>query len=129
MGASEQHAVMAAGLAGGIGLSGSGCGALGAAIWLLGLNLREAGRSNKVIDARIGELVERFLASSGQEYACAAIVGRRCENADDHAGHLARGGCAELVEAITAAAEKLRELTPSPVGEEIVRPDGEVAAA
>jgi hypothetical protein len=32
MGAVDQHAVMAAGLAGGIGLSGGACGALGAAV-------------------------------------------------------------------------------------------------
>jgi hypothetical protein len=38
LGASEPHAIMAAGLAGGIGLSGGGCGALGAAIWLGGVN-------------------------------------------------------------------------------------------
>ena len=34
MGASDMHATLAAGLAGGIGLSGGACGALGAAIWL-----------------------------------------------------------------------------------------------
>ena len=34
MGASEMHAVMAAGFAGGIGLSGGACGALVAAIWI-----------------------------------------------------------------------------------------------
>ena len=37
MGASEMHTVMAAGFAGGIGLCGGACGALGAAIWILGL--------------------------------------------------------------------------------------------
>ena len=38
MGASDLHTVMAAGLAGGIGLSGGACGALGAAIWLIEMN-------------------------------------------------------------------------------------------
>jgi hypothetical protein len=38
MGVSELHATMAAGFAGGIGLSGGACGALGAAIWINGLN-------------------------------------------------------------------------------------------
>lgn len=37
MGGSEQEAVMAAGLAGGIGLSGQACGALGAAVWMKSL--------------------------------------------------------------------------------------------
>ncbi len=38
MGVSEMHRVMAAGFAGGIGLSGGACGALGAAIWITGMN-------------------------------------------------------------------------------------------
>ena len=41
MGASDLHTVMAAGLAGGIGLSGGACGALGAAIWLIEMNRAE----------------------------------------------------------------------------------------
>ena len=45
MGASDMHAVMAAGFAGGIGLSGGACGALGAAIWILAMN---SGRQGKV---------------------------------------------------------------------------------
>jgi hypothetical protein len=43
MGASEMHTVMAAGLAGGIGLSGGACGALGAAIWIKGMNVLKDG--------------------------------------------------------------------------------------
>ena len=38
MGVSDMHMVMAAGFAGGIGLSGGACGALGAAIWIIGMN-------------------------------------------------------------------------------------------
>ena len=34
MGASEEEKVMVAGFAGGLGLSGKGCGALAAAIWM-----------------------------------------------------------------------------------------------
>ena len=41
MGASDMHTVMAAGLAGGIGLSGGACGALGAAIWIFTMNSGE----------------------------------------------------------------------------------------
>lgn len=41
MGLSEKQAVMAAGCAGGIGLSGGACGALGVAIWTLTLNNRQ----------------------------------------------------------------------------------------
>ena len=41
MGVSDMHTVMAAGFAGGIGLSGGACGALGAAIWITGMNRPE----------------------------------------------------------------------------------------
>jgi hypothetical protein len=38
IGLSDMHTVMAAGFAGGIGLCGGACGALGAAIWISGMN-------------------------------------------------------------------------------------------
>ena len=47
MGASEMHVVMASGFAGGIGLSGGACGALGTAIWLTAMDNPEEG-ANKL---------------------------------------------------------------------------------
>ena len=41
MGVSDMHTVMAAGFAGGIGLCGGASGALGAAIWIIGMNIRK----------------------------------------------------------------------------------------
>src|SRR5512145_2496731 len=58
MGASDVHAVMAAGLAGGIGLSGGACGALGTAIWLSGMNRLREGDEVALKDA--GAWMERF---------------------------------------------------------------------
>jgi Putative redox-active protein (C_GCAxxG_C_C) len=107
MGATEQQATMAAGLAGGIGQSGGGCGALGAAIWLLGIKGREAGLKTKVINAQIDELVERFLKSADHELECSEIVGRTFKGIDDHAGYVRGGGCAELIDALVAAAGAL----------------------
>jgi hypothetical protein len=43
IGVSDLPAVMAAGFAGGIGLSGGACGALGAAIWIIGMNCLKEG--------------------------------------------------------------------------------------
>lgn len=120
MGASDKHAVMAAGFAGGIGLSGSGCGALGAAIWLLGMNLRRQGLSTRDIDARVNELKERFLLSSGHVYACSEIVGRKFMDTDDHARFLRRGGCAELLEAIAAATREIRWPSEAPAEEALM---------
>lgn len=129
LGASDMHAVMAAGFAGGIGLSGSGCGALGTAIWILGMRLREAGLPNKAITAGIDDLMERFLKSSGYQYECSEIVGRVFEDIDDHAAHLQQGGCEELIEAIAAAAEAVLEHALAPATGEDLAPAEESAAA
>jgi hypothetical protein len=101
MGLSEQHAVMAAGLAGGIGLSGGACGALGAAIWVGALRSLEAGAEK--VDYRspaAAAVVERFLKCSGYEFECSAIVGRRFADVADHARHLEAGGCAAILDAL-----------------------------
>lgn len=129
LGASDMHAVMAAGFAGGIGLSGSGCGALGAAIWILGMRLREEGLSNKAIDTKIDDLTERFLKSSGYRYECSEIVGRVFEDIDDHAAYLQQGGCAELIEAIAAATDAVREDALAPATEGDLIPAEETVAA
>lgn len=105
LGASELHAVIAAGLAGGIGLSGGACGALGAAIWLIGMSYlqEEAGEdifTSKTFQARANNTTERFLSSSGGHFRCFEIVGRRFEDPSDHAAYLRLGGCAEIIEAL-----------------------------
>ncbi|MFC2000224.1 C-GCAxxG-C-C family (seleno)protein, partial [Chloroflexota bacterium] len=84
MGVSDMHTVMAAGFAGGIGLSGGACGALGAAIWIIGVNSRKEGVGKKVINSRIGDTIDRFIRSADFKYECSEIVGRRFENIDDH---------------------------------------------
>jgi hypothetical protein len=100
LGASELHAVTAAGLAGGIGLCGGACGALGAAVWL---DAMSGGGEHEAIEARAARIVERFLEASGHRFECSEIVGRRFADVADHAAHLRGGGCARLLEALCAA--------------------------
>jgi len=103
MGASDLHTVMAAGLAGGIGLSGGACGALGAAIWLIGLKSSEAGDGKiSFNDPAASAAIERFLESADYEFECAKIVGRQFENVADHAAYVREGGCAKIIEALAA---------------------------
>lgn len=73
MGVSDMHRVMAAGLAGGIGLSGGGCGA-----------------------------IDRFAKCTNGEFECSKIVGRRFEDIGDHADYLRSGGCSKIIEALAA---------------------------
>lgn len=100
MGASDLHTVMAAGLAGGIGLCGAACGALGAAIWLTGMARPEAGGTLDYSNPAYTRLVERFLEASDYEFECAAIVGRQFENVADHAAYLRQGGCSRIIAAL-----------------------------
>jgi len=98
MGVSDMHTVMAAGFAGGIGFSGGGCGALGAAIWIIGMNGRKEGVGNKVIGSRVGDTIKKFIKSTDFKFECSEIVGRKFENIGDHAGYLRDRGCSEIIE-------------------------------
>lgn len=103
LGASDLHAVMAAGLAGGIGLSGGACGALGAAIWIMGMTSLEAGAGRLEYKAPAAlDLVEQFLKCTGHEFECSEIVGRKFESVGDHAAYLREGGCSKIIEVLAA---------------------------
>jgi hypothetical protein len=66
MGASDLHAVMAAGLAGGIGLSGGACGALGAAIWIIEMNRVQGGTGKVEYNSpEATEAIDRFVGAAG----------------------------------------------------------------
>jgi hypothetical protein len=103
MGTSGRHAVMAAGLAGGIGLSGGACGALGAAIWILGMkSLREGGAKVSFKAPGAIRIIESFLTCTGYEFECSTIVGRTFDGVGDHADYVCKGGCSKIIEALAA---------------------------
>ncbi|MBU8934066.1 MAG: C-GCAxxG-C-C family protein [candidate division Zixibacteria bacterium] len=103
MGASDMHTVMAAGFAGGIGLCGGACGALGAAIWITGMN-RHKERGGKIVSNDPGAIdaIGRFVKCTDFKFECSEIVGRKFENVDDHACYLRDGGCSEIIEVLAA---------------------------
>jgi hypothetical protein len=100
MGVSEMHVVMAAGLAGGIGLSGSACGALGAAIWIIGMNSTQEEMGKFFENPRLLTVMDRYLQSADYEFECAKIVGKKFESVADHAEYLRGGGCAKIIDAM-----------------------------
>ncbi|MCP4628139.1 MAG: C_GCAxxG_C_C family protein, partial [bacterium] len=103
MGASDMHTVMAAGLAGGIGLSGGACGALGAAIWLIGMNTLKNGAGKADFkNPEALNVIDRFLKSTDYEFECSRIVGREFKNISDHADYLRDGGCLKIIETLAA---------------------------
>ena len=100
MGVSEKHATMAAGFAGGIGLSGAACGALGAAIWINALNQSVEIEAFSYSGTWVEDMIEKFLESSDYEFECSAIVGRKFEDVSEHAEYIHTGGCANIMEAL-----------------------------
>ncbi len=101
MGVSDMHTVMAAGFAGGIGLCGGACGALGAAIWIIGMNNAKEGTGKiDFKEPRAIEAIDKFMKCTDYEFECSAIVGRRFEDVGDHAGYLRGGGCSEIIEVL-----------------------------
>ena len=97
------HTVIAAGFAGGIGLCGGACGALGAAIWIIEMNSsKEGGGKIGFENPRAIEAIDRFMKCSDYEFECSEIVGRRFENVADHAAYLRDGGCSKIIEVLTA---------------------------
>ncbi|MBI5323893.1 MAG: C_GCAxxG_C_C family protein [Ignavibacteriae bacterium] len=101
MGLSEMHTVMVAGFAGGIGLSGGACGALGAAIWIIGLNsFKEGADKINFKNPKALDTIDRFLKCTGYEFECSKIVRRKFNNVSEHASYLCGGGCSEIIEAL-----------------------------
>ncbi len=107
MGASEMHAVMAAGLAGGIGFSGGACGALGAAIWLNALNsVKPTGIT--MMTPAAADLIDRFLKTTNHEFECTEIVGREFETIADHSGYVCSGGCKQISDELAMPNQQVR---------------------
>jgi hypothetical protein len=103
MGLSDIQTVMAAGFAGGIGLSGGACGALGTAIWAISMNdVKEQDGNIGFKSAKTSELIDRFVESADYEFECSKIVGRKFENVNDHASYLRAGGCSKIIEVLAA---------------------------
>jgi hypothetical protein len=105
-GGSDQHATMAAGFAGGIGLSGGGCGALGAAVWLIGMDCARTKQRYDVVNSRVGPTIDGFLRCTGFKFECHRIVGRRFTSVEDHGAHVRDGGCAEIIDTLAASVSK-----------------------
>ena len=103
MGVSDMHTVMASGFAGGIGLCGGACGALGAAIWIIGMNSGKE-RDGKIDfkDPKALDAIDRFLNYTGFKFECSEIVGRKFKTIEDHAAYLRGGGCSEIIEVLAA---------------------------
>ncbi|WP_319503219.1 C-GCAxxG-C-C family protein [uncultured Draconibacterium sp.] len=98
MGAGKEKAMMLAGFAGGIGLSGNACGALAAAVYLGA----EKWYSNNPDDKRFivpgaEEKMRDFLFENRGEVRCSKICGKTFATAEEHSEYIRNGGCEKLL--------------------------------
>lgn len=98
MGGSKEEMVMVAGFAGGLGLSGNGCGVLAAAVWMNALihNRKQTGKSANY-DPDKDLTLKAFYEETDYEMQCDKICGQRFKTVDDHTEFVKNGGCKELI--------------------------------
>ena len=98
MGATDAEMVMVSGFAGGLGLSGNGCGALSAAIWMNTLGrVREQNYKSSLSDPVAEKILKAFYEATEYEMECHAITGKRFKTIDDHTKFIKNGGCEKLI--------------------------------
>jgi hypothetical protein len=101
MGASDEEMALVAGFAGGIGLSGKACGALGAAIWIKTLSwCREHPGKTPPFFANQGvkSTLKAFDDAMGSAMLCQQITGRRFSSVAEHTEFIQDGGCDILID-------------------------------
>ena len=98
MDGSEEEAIMVAGFAGGLGLSGKGCGALAATMWKITLELVKKGEWKYTINNPLfDELVETFYKVSDYKMECSDICGKKFDSIEEHSEYIKNGGCKEII--------------------------------
>jgi hypothetical protein len=101
MGGSEQDMAMVAGFSGGLGLSGSGCGALAAVMWYKALTkVKDKTYKYSTNDPVMQALINTFYEASDYEMECHKITGRKFRNAEEHSDFVENGGCAGLIDTL-----------------------------
>ena len=107
MGLGKEESIIVAGFAGGIGLSGEACGALGAAIWLRSLQWcwENPGKSS-FNNPYASDLLLTFDDMTGSRYLCREICGRTFKDIQEHTEYLKVGGCAELIGTLAGTVER-----------------------
>lgn len=101
MGASDEQKIMVAGFAGGIGLSGDGCGALGAAVWMRTLDWCKENPGKMAYNNPYSEeVVELFIETNGPKILCSEICGKHFKTVEDHTEFIKNGGCDTIINSL-----------------------------
>lgn len=98
MGGTDEEIVMVSGFAGGLGLRGSACGALAAAIWKTILELvKKNSWKSSLSDPDSQKVLDRFYEITDYEPECNKICGKYFKTIDEHTEFIKNGGCRELI--------------------------------
>jgi hypothetical protein len=103
MGATEEEMVIVAGFAGGIGLSGQACGALGAVIWFKSLDWcnRNPGKTPPFFNnTYVKKTLQIFKDSTDSEMLCSKISGTVFNTSTEHTAYIQNSGCKDLINAL-----------------------------
>lgn len=104
MGGTDEEMIMVAGFAGGLGLSGSGCGALSAAIWMKSLEwCKEEKKKSSVKNPNSKKVLETFYSATDSKILCSDICGKHFKNVHDHSSFIKKGGCAKLINTLAGS--------------------------
>jgi hypothetical protein len=102
MGATDAEMVMVSGFAGGLGLCGSGCGALAAAIWMTVLTVvRNQNWKPTLSDPITEKILKTFFEATDYEMECNKICGQRFKTIDEHSEFIKNGGCKKLIDVLS----------------------------
>ncbi len=98
MGGSEEEAAMVSGFAGGMGLSGNACGALGAAIWFKTIkdNKERTGKAS-LYGPKAKKALKKFFEETDSKILCSEICGKQFKSIDKHSEFIKNGGCERLL--------------------------------
>lgn len=107
MGGSEEEMAMVAGFAGGLGLSGNGCGALAAAVWknALSFNKNNPGKTAPY-DPESSPTLKAFYEETDYEMMCDKICGRKFFSMEEHSRYIEEGGCKKLISQLAETGDK-----------------------
>jgi hypothetical protein len=101
MGGTDAEMAMVAGFAGGLGLSGDGCGALSAAIWMNSLSrIRNQNFKFSMSDPVTEKILNTFYEASDYEMECTVISETGFESIDNHTEFIRNGGCQQLIDVL-----------------------------
>ncbi len=102
----HEEQVMVAGFAGGLGLSGNGCGALSAAIWkkMVDWCKENPGENPPFFNNKDAKkILKAFYEETHSEIECHKICGQQFKNSKAHSNYIKNGGCKKLIVVLVQA--------------------------